>query len=63
VLRVDSDRAESLGRYDSSAAAASTRCRVSGAVPGMLRSARDTVGWETPASRATSKLVTFFATG
>ena len=39
-------------------AAARTRCRVSSETLGLSRRARDTVGWLTPARRATSWLVT-----
>src|ERR1700712_1568429 len=53
VLRA---RAAALGRYCSSAIAASTRSRVSSRMLTELFSTRETVWYETPAIRATSRI-------
>src|ERR1700712_1839292 len=50
-------RAARLGRYCSSAIAASTRSRVSSRMAGELFRTRETVWGETPATRATSRML------
>src|SRR4051812_44933589 len=56
VEPVTSARAAVFGRYPSSAMAASTRSRVSGATLGEPLMTRETVWWETPARAATSDM-------
>ena len=57
VRRRASERATGFGAYRSSSAAASTRCRVSGATASGWVNTRDTVAGETPARAATSRTV------
>ena len=61
VARVDRPRPSSLRTYPSARAASRTRRLVSSVTRESSRNARDTVAWETPASRATSWLVTLEA--
>ena len=57
VRRVTSARAAGDGTYRSCLMACSTRARVAGRTFGRSLSTRDTVWCDTPASRATSKIV------
>src|SRR5438046_2388348 len=50
-------RALGFGRKRSRSTTSSTACRVAGATSGRLFSTRETVATETPASRATSRIV------
>ena len=54
---VTSARAARLGLYCSSAITSSTRCLVSGRMLGCWLSTRETVWCETPARRATSRML------
>src|SRR5690349_19912095 len=61
VRRVTSARAAGDGTYRSCLIACSTRARVAGRTLGRSFSTRETVWWDTPASRATSKIVATLA--